>query len=266
MSLNLPLPAFEVIPPLFGEAATVIFLYMLAWFFVGVFKKKHSVVDSAWGMGFVLLAWMVLSLNKDTLMMVLVTVWGVRLTYHISKRNWGKPEDFRYAKWRKQWGKWVNVRAFFQVYMLQGFLMLVIAAPIIINGTSVYDRSTAIIYTMIGFIVWIIGFYFEAVGDAQLRRFISDSSNKGKLMTKGLWKYTRHPNYFGEAVMWWGIWIIGLQSVFGAYGIIGPITITLLLRFVSGVPMLEKKYAGRKDFEAYKKRTNAFVPWFPKKD
>jgi steroid 5-alpha reductase family enzyme len=117
-------------------------------------------------------------------------------------------------------------------------------------------------FDLVGFLVWITGFYFESTGDAQLARFVRDPINKGKIMQSGLWKYTRHPNYFGEVTQWWGIFIISLSVPFGIFTIIGPLTITYLILFVSGVPMLEKKYAGRADFEAYKKRTSVFFPWF----
>jgi len=255
---------------LYGEPMLLVFVYMTLFFLVALLKKNNSIVDIGWGVGFVLIALYTLftrgvGSDPQFYITLFVAIWGLRLFYHIIRRNWGKAEDFRYANWRKQWGKWVHVRAFFQVFMLQGLFMLIIAAPIIItNSTRSHRPLTEIGW--IGIIVWLVGFFFEAVGDRQLQKFIADKKNKGKLMTQGLWKYTRHPNYFGEAVMWWGIWFISLSTPWSGFGIIGPITITLLIRFVSGVPMLEKKYAGRKDFEAYKKRTNAFVPWFPKKD
>ena len=127
-----------------------------------------------------------------------------------------------------------------------------------------YASGEINLLVIIGFIVWLIGFYFESVGDKQLANFIHNPENKGKLMTEGLWKYSRHPNYFGEVTQWWGIWIIALSVPYGWVAIIGPITITILILFVSGVPLLEKKYKGRSDFEAYKKRTSIFIPLPPK--
>jgi len=154
-------------------------------------------------------------------------------------------------------------RAFLQIFMLQAFFMAVIAYPVIaINAT---EKASFSIWGILGALVWIKGFYFEALGDWQLKQFIQNPDNKGKIMKNGLWKYTRHPNYFGEATMWWGIFIIGIGTDSGILGIISPLTITILLVFVSGVPMLEKKYAENEEFQAYARVTSKFIPWFPKK-
>ena len=167
-----------------------------------------------------------------------------------------------YAQWRKDWGKLVIIRSFFQVYMLQGALMMLIAFPVVLIHEQ--TNQTITLMTLIGACIWIIGYFFEVVGDAQLRAFKQNTENKGKLMTTGLWAYTRHPNYFGEAVMWWGIFIIALSADVTLISIISPIAITYLLVFVSGVPMLEKAMEGRPGFEAYAKKTNKFIPWLPK--
>ena len=142
--------------------------------------------------------------------------------------------------------------------MLQGFLMLVISAPIIL--TNAYATSVSDWYLFAGLAIWIFGFVFEAVGDAQLRKFVK-TKKEGEVMRTGLWKYTRHPNYFGEATMWWGLFVVSANWI----AVISPLTLTFLLLFVSGVPMLEKKYAGNPQWEDYKKRTSVFIPWFPKK-
>jgi len=147
--------------------------------------------------------------------------------------------------------------------MLQGFLLLVISYSIILVNYSMETGIKAL--DIIGLVLWLVGFFFEAVGDYQLIRFKRDEKNKGKIMTQGLWKYTRHPNYFGECVMWWGIFLIALSVKYGWTAIISPLLITLLLLRVSGVVMLEKKYIGNKEFEDYAKKTSAFFPWFPKK-
>jgi len=253
---------------LYFQSAVVVFFYMTLFFIIAQIKKNNSIVDMGWGLGFVVIAFYTLFINGNysflsILVTTLVSVWGMRLVYHILKRNLGKPEDFRYAAWRKAWGKWLVPRAFFQVFMLQGVIMLVIAYPIIMNN----DRSIGSLgyREIIGLVMWIVGFIFEALGDKQLKEFIADKKNKGKIMKEGLWKYTRHPNYFGEATMWWGIFIISLSSKSGIYGIISPITITLMLLYVSGVPMLEKHYKNNKEFQAYAKVTSKFIPWFSKK-
>ncbi|MBM7562068.1 DUF1295 domain-containing protein [Fusibacter tunisiensis] len=250
------------------EVIWLVFWYFFTFFIAGTLLKNNSIVDFGWGIGFVLIA---VYSNVGTgntslpalLTTLLVSLWGLRLFYHIFRRNVGKPEDFRYANWRKEWGKWVIPRSFLQVYMLQGFFMLLIAFPIVWihekSGTS-FNALTAL-----GLGVWILGYYFEVVGDAQLKNFKKDPANKGKLITTGLWALTRHPNYFGEATMWWGIFIIGLSVGISFIAIISPLAITLLLRFVSGVPLLEKSMQKRPGFEAYAAKTNVFIPWIPKK-
>lgn len=247
------------------EIVLLVFVYMLCGFFLALWKRDNSIVDVFWGFGFVLIAWygllrMMTFEPAQLLISGLVTVWGLRLSLHILFRKIGKPEDFRYAAWRKEWGKWFLLRSFFQIFMLQGFLMLVIAAPIILTNLY-YPRLEAIhwAFLLAGGAVWVFGFVFEAVGDAQLRRFLR-TRREGQLMTSGLWKYTRHPNYFGEATMWWGLFVISANWL----AVISPLTLTCLLLFVSGVPMLERKYAGNPAWEAYKKRTSVFVPWFPR--
>ncbi len=193
----------------------------------------------------------------------LVLVWASRLAIHIGRRNAGKPEDFRYAQMRARWGRRAAVKAFFFVFMTQGFLLLVVSfsATVLFGGPN---RPLRILDAM-GALIFGAGLLFEAVGDAQLASHIRRPENKGRLMTRGLWSITRHPNYFGEAALWWGLFLIALSSQDGRAAIISPVAITLLLVFVSGVPLLERKYAGRPDWEAYKLKTSKFIPWFPKK-
>ncbi len=245
--------------------AIVLFLYMTFWFIVSVVKKRNDVADIAWGLGFILLSWsggFMTGLNWRSLIVnTLVTIWGLRLAWHIYRRNRNKPEDYRYQTCRKEW-KNFYLRSFLQIYLLQGLLLFLIVSPVLlINQSQFIDFR---LYDFVGLAVWSIGFYFESVGDKQLRQFISNPANKGKIMDQGLWRYSRHPNYFGEVTQWWGIFIFTLSVPLAFVTIIGPLTITLLILFVSGVPLLEKKYAGRKDFEEYKKRTSIFIPLPPK--
>lgn len=249
-------------------AAIIILVYFSALFLIGTKLKNNSIVDIGWGIGFVILAWLLLLLRLPltltrTTITLLVSLWGLRLFYHILKRNHGKPEDFRYVAFRKAWGKWVVLRAFFQIYMLQGLLMFLIAMPFILSG-STPARVNGILFGL-GLLVFLIGFTFESVGDAQLKAFIRNPLNKGKIMTNGLWRYTRHPNYFGEATLWWGIFLIALSGGVTPLAVIGPITITVLLLFVSGVPLLERDMKNRPGFADYASKTSIFVPWFPKK-
>ena len=246
-------------------AAILIFVYFTVLFLVGTARRNNSVVDVGWGIGFVLVAWwMLLQYAPFTLarvtMTLLITLWGTRLFSHILRRNLGKPEDFRYANFRREWGKWLVPRAFLQVYMLQGVLMYLISLPVLLAPGS--SHTVQPVWYGLGLAVFAIGFMFEALGDAQLRRFIADPAHKGQLMTGGLWRYTRHPNYFGEAVLWWGIWLITYGSDYFWLGLFGPLTITILLRFVSGVPLAEKYYADNQEFIRYAKKTPAFVPNF----
>lgn len=248
------------------ETILLLLVYFNFFFIVGQIKKNNAVVDIAWGIGFVLVAISTLIFSTFTLRSIFVTIlvslWGLRLGFHLFRRNWNRKEDYRYQAMRKSWNKFPLVQSYFKVYMLQMFLMFTISYPIIyINTTSIKGLN---ILDYVGILVWIVGYLFEVIGDHQLKEFISDPSNKGKIMKTGLWKYTRHPNYFGEATMWWGIFLISL-SVGGIYTIISPILITLLLLFVSGVPLLEKKYKGNKEFEEYAKVTSVFIPLRPKK-
>ncbi len=248
--------------------AIILFCYMNFWFLVSLIKKRNDIADIAWGLGFVILSWLSLFISKNgdfvSLMInFLITVWGLRLAAHIYKRNRFKKEDYRYKKWRDEWGKWFFLRSYFQVYILQGIFLFLIVLPALF--TNLNPGGNFGFMAILGLIIWIIGFVFESVGDGQLAKFIKNPSNKGKIMQDGLWKYTRHPNYFGEVTQWWGIFVIALARPGGIVTIIGPLTITILILFVSGIPLLEKKYGGRKDFEEYKKKTSVFFPLPPKK-
>lgn len=250
------------------ESLLVLFIYFFLFFLVGTLIKNNSIVDMGWGIGFVILAWFT-TLRSDNvgganlLITILISIWGLRLFYHIMKRNLGKGEDFRYANWRKEWGKWVIPRAFFQVYMLQGVFMFIVALPVILINTRETPGSISL-FSLVGLLIWLIGFFFESVGDYQLKKFKEDPKNKGKIMRSGLWKYTRHPNYFGEATMWWGLGVIALSAGSSIAVFVSPIVITYLLLFVSGVPMLEKSFAKRPGYQEYKEVTPKFFPWFPK--
>lgn len=247
-------------------SVTLIMVYMSVWFVIAQIIKRNDVADIAWGLGFILLAVTLFfkdgyAFDRTALVAILVVIWGFRLAYHIFKRNVNKPEDKRYANWRNTWGKWFVVRSFFQIFILQGLLLLLISSPII-----VINHFTAVSWTwldLLGVLVWIFGFYFESVGDAQLKKFISNPENKGKVLSTGLWKYTRHPNYFGEVTQWWGIWIISM-SIFpnAIFAIISPLTITFLILKVSGIPMLEKSMSENPLFADYMKNTSAFFPKF----
>lgn len=239
-----------------------LFVYMTLWFAYATSIRRDDVADTAWGIGFVLVAWVSFlwgEMEPTALMITLmVTVWGVRLALHIHHRNSGKPEDVRYVQMRQNW-KYGRLSSYLNIFLLQGFFLFVIAQPVIY--INLYSLSTFGLLQTIGILTWMVGFCFESVGDAQLAAHIKNPTNKGKLMTTGLWKYTRHPNYFGEVTQWWGIGIVASAIPGGWVTLIGPIFITYLICFVSGIPMLEKKYAGRSDWEEYKKKTSVFIPF-----
>lgn len=250
-------------------AAVAVFIYMSAVFGAALLAKDNSIVDIAWGPGFILVALLTLLIGRGSgprqlLVTALVAIWGLRLAVHILRRKRGRGEDFRYAKWRRDWGRWFVPRSYFQVFMLQGVVLLLISYSIILINASPASRLGVL--DALGAGVWAAGFFFEAVGDGQLERFKSRPENKGKIMTTGLWRFSRHPNYFGEAAMWWGIFLIALSVPSGWTAVVSPVVITLLLLRVSGVTLLEKKYAGNEEFAAYARRTSAFFPLPPKRE
>ena len=248
------------------QTSALIFGYMTLWFIFSLIKKRNDVADIAWGLGFVVIclfgAMTQPFLPISVLVYSLVAVWGLRLAVHIAQRGRGKEEDFRYQKWRREWGRYFLLRSYLQVYLLQGFFMLLISLPILIVGLAKPQHLNVL--SIIGLIVWLIGFAFEAIGDYQLSVFLKHRKNKAEIMQTGLWRYTRHPNYFGEVLIWWGIFIITLPLQNAFWGIISPLTITFLLLYVSGIPMLEAKYKNDVQFQDYKRRTSAFFPKIPK--
>ena len=252
-----------------GSAAIAVFIYMTAVFGAALLFRDNSIVDIAWGPGFILVGWVGLLLGqvsgpRQILVTSLVTIWGLRLAVHIFRRKRGGGEDFRYAKWRRDWGRWFVPRSYLQIFMLQGIFLLIVSWSVLLVNASAPRELGAL--DLAGAAVWAAGFLFEAVGDAQLEKFKTRPENKGKIMTAGLWRYTRHPNYFGEAVMWWGILLIALSAPSGWTGVVSPFLITFLLLRVSGVTMLEKKYAGNREFAEYARRTSAFFPLPPKRE
>lgn len=249
----------------YSTIATLLLGYMTVWYIVGLILKRNDVADIAWGLGFVSIAWISLFIAgvslRGLIVTLLVTIWGIRLSYHIFLRNKNKPEDYRYQAWRNECS-YFYLRSYLQIYLLQGLFLYLIALPFLfINKSATAGIS---ILDVAGVVVWIIGFYFESKGDSELKQFILNPENKGKIMNQGLWKYSRHPNYFGEVTQWWGIFIFALSLPGGILTMIGPLTITVLILFVSGIPLLEKKREGRADWEEYKRKTSIFFPLPPK--
>jgi steroid 5-alpha reductase family enzyme len=243
---------------------------MTTLWLVSIILKNVSIVDLFWGMGFVLTCgyYFISTEGFETrkiLLMTITAIWGLRLSGYLAWRNIGKGEDFRYRQFRQQYGEhrywWVS---FFQTFMLQGILMWLISAPLL--GAQFYSTNNTLgLIDISGIILWIIGFTFEAGGDIQMAKFRADTSNKGKVMDKGFWHYTRHPNYFGDSSVWWGYGLICLAS--GSYiPVLGSVLMTGLIVKISGVALLEKSLKDNKPgYKEYVERTSAFIPWFTKK-
>jgi len=255
---------------IFLVAGVFILVYMTALWGLSLILRNSSIVDIFWGLGFVIAAWIYFALSTEgylvrkLMICGIVTIWGLRLTLHILVRNWGKAEDYRYKQWREKAGKNWWWRSFFKVFLLQGILMWLISIPLLAAQYSPTPKFLNML-DYLAVLVWLIGFYFEAIGDWQLRRFKAEPKNKGKLLTAGVWKYTRHPNYFGDAAQWWGFYLAAAATGTRLWTIFSPILMTFLLLRVSGVKMLEVALEKSKPgYEEYIKKTNAFFPWFPR--
>ncbi len=253
-----------MIPLVLVTTSVTLFVFILTYF-LAIVIRNNGIIDSLWGLGFIVVALVSYMLGTRTLpglvVLILTTLWGLRLFLHITIRNWGKGEDFRYAKWRLEWGGWWVVRTLLQIFLLQWLLLQLVSLPIILAMTATSIPTWLLI---IGICVWALGFIFESVGDYQLAIFKRNPESKGKLMTTGLWSLTRHPNYFGEATLWWGIALIAFVGTGNLLAFVGPLVIDFLLLYVSGIPLLEAKYQGRKDWELYAAQTPAFFPRLPR--
>jgi len=247
----------------------IVLFFSIIWFW-SVVLKNASIVDIFWGMGFIIagIYYFIItpgSTIREIVVLILLIIWGIRLSTHIFKRNLGKPEDYRYQEFRKRYGEkrywWFS---FFQVFLLQGVLLWLISAPLL--GVSQYSAEKAIgVIDAIALLIWLTGFVFETGGDWQLSRFKSNPANKGKLLQTGLWKYTRHPNYFGDAMIWWGFALFSVAS--GCYlPLLSALLMNWLLLRVSGVAMLERTLINSKPgYENYVNQTSPFFPRVPKK-
>ena len=255
-----------------GLVFLVVVDFMTVAFVVSRLFGRIDVVDAAWGPAFVVAALASFTLNPyqvafdwnvQTVMTILVTIWAARLGFVITKRLLTRPEDRRYVELRKSWKGNEMLNTYGRVFLTQAVLATLISSAVIHANLSV---ATDIgVWAIIGMVVWLVGFFFEAVGDYQLRRHKADPKTSDKqLLTSGLRKYTRHPSYFGEATMWWGIFFIALSTPYGWLTLVTPVIITYLLLFVSGVPMTEKSFEGRPGWAEYKKRTSIFFPLPPR--
>lgn len=253
---------------IYGSAALLIFIYMSLIWIASVRLKNVSIVDIFWGLGFVVVnAYYFIQADgyqpRQIIITLLVTVWGLRLSLYILRRNWGKGEDFRYQQFRANVGESYWWRSYFTVFLLQGLLLWLISAPLLAANLS--PQTELGVVTYLGIFVWGVGIFFEAVGDWQLARFKANPAHKGQVLDQGLWRYTRHPNYFGDALVWWGHFLVAAAGG-GFFTLFSPLIMTILLRRVSGVTLLERNLQESKPgYRQYIARTNAFFPWFPKK-
>ncbi|MEL4455678.1 DUF1295 domain-containing protein [Lutimonas vermicola] len=251
-----------------SAALGILSLMTVLWLF-SIYFKNVSIVDNFWGIGFIIAA-LIYAFNcevmfiRTKLMLLLVILWGLRLSLYLMYRNYGKGEDYRYREFRQHYGPkrywWFS---FFQVFLLQGILILIISLPLL--GITLFTSSNSLnLFDYLGLLAWLVGFVFETVGDYQLVVFKGDPDNKGKLLTSGLWRYTRHPNYFGDTAVWWGFGLLAIAS--GAYWYsLGSLLMTYLILKISGVALLEKSLSEVKPgYEEYVRTTSAFFPWFPK--
>ena len=261
----------------------VILIHFTIYFFRAVKQNNFGIIDIGWGQGFVFVVWLlmiyrvfILGANANAigyLTLILTSIWGIRLSSHIGQRNHGKPEDKRYVAMRaKIKPPYVLIKSYVNIFLLQALFMFIISLVLVFNvmsGLTNPVEPMMLIPIILGVLVWLGGYFFQSVGDRQLAIFVAKPENKGKLMTEGLWAYTRHPNYFGEVLMWWGIALLGFANGFGIaiplIGLISPLVVTWLLRYMSGVPLLEKHMKTKPGFAEYEKTTNIFFPWFPKK-
>ena len=224
-------------------------------------KNNFGLIDSIWGLGFILIALTGCILHhfndwRENLVGLLVLIWGLRLSLYLHSRNAGKPEDYRYAQMRASWGSHANQKAYLRVFLLQYFLMLLISLPLLV----VHQNSAPIgLLDYLGVVLWVIGFGWETVADYQKNKFKNQPGHQHKICQVGLWKYSRHPNYFGEATLWWGISLIS-ASTGNYFGFLGVALLNFLLLKVSGVPLIEKRYENNPDYQAYKKLTPTLIP------
>ena len=264
---------------LIGYSALSLLFFIIIAFIVGTVKKNNGLMDVFYGPAYLVVALASIigysiitgtTSVRQVITTILVGLWATRLAVYVFIRNRGKPEDFRYKAMREQWKTNIVLKSFVRVYLFQSLVVFIVAFPVwfinINDNPSLggfWNFSGITLLT--GVIIWIIGFFFETVGDYSLYKFKQDPENKGKVMDKGLWKYTQHPNYFGEVTQWWGIYVIALAIPFGFISVFGPIFITYMIIKVSGIRLLDYRYRKDDIYAEYKQRTSKFIPWFPKK-
>lgn len=255
-----------------GVQAIGLALAMVALWAISLPLRNASIVDLFWGCAFVLVAWGTVGwlawrtgeppTARGILLVAMTTLWGLRLTIYLTWRNWGEPEDYRYRSMREVPGRNFARFSLVWIFLLQGLLVWVVSLPL---QMGIPTRWPLAWLDGLGIVIWGVGWCFETIGDWQLARFRRDPANRGKVLDTGLWAYTRHPNYFGDCLVWWGIYLMAASGG-AAWTILGPITMTILLMRVSGVSLLESTITERRpDYRAYQERTSPFFPWPPRR-
>jgi steroid 5-alpha reductase family enzyme len=239
--------------------------YLSFMLFTVQYKKDNSIGNFTWGGGvFLITIYTFLIGNfvvRSILLTSMITLWAIRLIIYLYFR-YKKGADQRFIEWQKQWGRYALFISFWWIFIMNGSLLLSMSVPsIVVNKSSLQGLYWL---DFIGLLIWLVGFTCESVADYQLYKFMHNPTNKGKIMMEGLWHYSRHPNYFGEITMWWGIFCIALSVPYGLIAIVAPVTITILLVFFTGVPMLERVFKDNPEYQEYKKHTSMLIPWFVK--
>lgn len=247
----------------------ILLVLLTGLWLVSVRRRDASLIDPFWGMGFVIVAWGCLAARdvagmRGLLLAGMTSVWGLRLSGYLLRRNWSHGvEDRRYGAMRSYWGEkfwWVSYGT---VFVLQGVILWVVSLPLQVGILSPETYPPGPV-DVLGFLIWLVGVVFESVGDWQLSRFRSDPAQGGKVLDRGLWRYTRHPNYFGDFCVWWGLYVVSLGSG-GWWTVFSPIVMSVLLMKVSGVALLEKDIGERRpEYARYVRETSAFWPWWPR--
>ena len=250
-------------------SAAAIAALMIATWLLSLALGDASIVDIAWGLGFVLVAWVSFAVGDGAdahrwLVALLTTLWGARLAGYLAWRNIGKGEDFRYQAMRRRYGARFGIVSLFLVFGVQGLAMWTVSLPV--QAAQVPDTPDSLtVLDFAGIALWCVGMFFETVGDLQLARFKSDPASAGRVMDRGLWRYTRHPNYFGDFCVWWGLYLIALATGDAWWSIAGPLLMSVLLMRVSGVTLLERHLTrNRPGYDDYARRTSSFFPRPPR--
>lgn len=239
-----------------------VLIFVNIFFLIAVARKNFAVIDIGWGLGFILIS-LIAYLHhplsfKNAVLLLAVVFWGTRLALYIFNRGRGKGEDHRYAKFREEWQPYPNLQAWIKVFMFQGILMMVVTLPVTVGMTFESKNMSFINY--LGVYLWIGGFTFEVMSDHYLNWWKTQPENKGKICTTGPWRYSRFPNYFGEISLWYGVYLMAFEPK-SWWTIIGPITINFLIVKVTGIPLLEKHYANRSEYQEYAKRVPRLIPF-----